>query len=120
MLSDLSPFIFTWILGVVESIPTKRRARLLVGILSTTPNIHVKIKGDKSLNKRDMSKLIQSMSEFGAEFIPKNKKHFPLNLISSEIPVAIDYIAGNSAQIKSAVILAKITALLICAEFPAI
>ena len=81
-------------------------ARLLIGILSTTPNIRVKIKGDKSLNKRDMSKLIQSMSEFGAEFIPKNKKHFPLNLISSEIPVAIDYIAGNSAQIKSAVILA--------------
>ena len=30
--------------------------RLLVGIISTTPGIQVKIKGDNSLNKRDMSK----------------------------------------------------------------
>ena len=27
-------------------------ARLLIGILSTTPNIKLKIKGDKSLNKK--------------------------------------------------------------------
>ena len=33
-------------------------ARLLIGILSTTPGIQVKIKGDKSLNKRNMSKII--------------------------------------------------------------
>ena len=32
-------------------------ARLLIGILSTTPNIQVKIKGDKSLSKRNMVKL---------------------------------------------------------------
>ena len=33
-------------------------ARLLIGILSTTPNIHVKVRGDHSLNKRSMKKLI--------------------------------------------------------------
>ena len=81
-------------------------ARLLVGILSTTPNIHVKIKGDRSLNNRSMLKLIKTMNEFGAEFFPKNKICFPLNLISSAMPVAIDHVAGSSAQIKSAVILA--------------
>ena len=81
-------------------------ARLLIGILSTTPNIHVKIKGDRSLNNRSMLKLIKTMNEFGAEFLPKNKIYFPLNLISSAMPVAIDHVAGNSAQIKSAVILA--------------
>ena len=31
-------------------------ARLLVGLLSTNPDIHVKIKGDHSLNKRSMKK----------------------------------------------------------------
>ena len=56
-------------------------ARLLIGILSTTPNIEIKIKGDHSLNKRNMKKLIELMSEFGAEFLPKNKFNFPLKLI---------------------------------------
>tara|TARA_Y100001958_G_C21212131_1_gene537757 strand:- start:518 stop:985 length:468 start_codon:yes stop_codon:yes gene_type:complete len=43
-------------------------SRLLVGVLSTTPNIKVKIKGDHSLNKRSMKKLIKLMSKFGAFF----------------------------------------------------
>ena len=46
------------------------------------------------------------MSEFGATFLPKNKTNFPLTLISSEIPIGIEYKAGVSAQLKSAVILA--------------
>jgi 3-phosphoshikimate 1-carboxyvinyltransferase len=81
-------------------------ARLLIGILSTTPEIEIKIKGDKSLNKRNMKKLIELMSEFGAEFLPKNRFNFPLKLISTEMPVCIKYRAGVSAQLKSAVILA--------------
>ena len=81
-------------------------ARLLIGILSTTPNIEVKIKGDHSLNKRNMKKLIDLMSNFGAIFLPKNKYTFPLKMISSEMPVGINYKAGVSAQLKSAVILA--------------
>ncbi len=81
-------------------------ARLLIGILSSTPNIEVKVGGDKSLNKRNMSSLINLMSKFGAEFYPKNKTNFPLKITSSAIPVGINYIAGVSAQLKSAVILA--------------
>tara|TARA_B100000575_G_scaffold292388_1_gene300600 strand:+ start:1187 stop:2530 length:1344 start_codon:yes stop_codon:yes gene_type:complete len=81
-------------------------SRLLVGVLSTTPNIKVKIKGDHSLNKRSMKKLIKLMSKFGAFFLPKNKFNFPLRLISSEMPIGIRYKAGVSAQLKSAVILA--------------
>ena len=81
-------------------------ARLLIGILSTTPNIKAKIKGDKSLNKRSMKKLILLMSEFGATFLPKNKFNFPLKLISTQMPIGIQYEAGISAQLKSAVILA--------------
>ena len=48
-------------------------ARLLIGVLSTTPNIELKMEGDHSLNKRSMKKLILLMSEFGASFHPKKK-----------------------------------------------
>ena len=85
-------------------------ARLLVGLLSTNPEIQVKIKGDSSLNKRNMSKLTGLMSKFGTTFLPKNKSTFPLTLISSEIPIGIEYRAGVSAQLKSAVMLAGLNA----------
>ncbi len=81
-------------------------ARLLIGILSTTPDIEVKIKGDNSLNKRSMEKLISLMSSFGATFLPKNKFFFPLKLNSTNLPIGIKYEAGVSAQLKSAVIFA--------------
>ena len=81
-------------------------SRLIISILSTTPDIEAKIQGDKSLNKRSMKKLIELMSEFGAEFLPKNKFNFPLKIISTEMPVGINYKAGVSAQLKSAVMLA--------------
>ena len=81
-------------------------ARLLIGILSTTPKIEVKIEGDRSLNKRNMKKLIELMSKYGAFFFPKNKTTLPLKLVSSEMPIGIKYLAGNSAQLKSAVIFA--------------
>jgi|TARA_B110000211_G_C14071297_1_gene550095 3-phosphoshikimate 1-carboxyvinyltransferase len=81
-------------------------ARLLIGILSTTPNIEVNIKGDHSLNKRNMKEIIKLMSKFGASFLPKNKFKFPLKLISTSFPIGINFKAGVSAQIKSAVMLA--------------
>ena len=83
-------------------------ARLLIGILTSNPNIEVKIKGDKSLNKRSMQTLIKQMERFGAEFLPRNKFYFPLKIVSSEIPIGIKYTSGKSAQIKSAVILAAL------------
>ncbi len=85
-------------------------ARLLIGILSSTPNIEIKLKGDHSLNKRSMKKLISLMSEFGAQFYPQKKYNFPLKLVSSNMPVGVRYEAGVSAQLKSAVILAALNA----------
>ena len=81
-------------------------ARLLIGVLATTPGLEIKMKGDKSLSKRSMQKLIEAVSKFGTFFLPENKFHFPLKLISSEMPIGINYTAGVSAQLKSAVILA--------------
>lgn len=81
-------------------------ARLILGILSTTPNMDLKVYGDKSLNKRNMKKLILLMSEFGAEFFPKKKYFFPLRIVSTNFPIGISYNSGTSAQLKSAVMLA--------------
>ena len=85
-------------------------ARLLIGVLSTTPDISVKIKGDSSLNKRSMKKLIILMTKFGAVFFPKNKFSLPLKITSTNLPVGIKYNSGVSAQLKSAVILAGLNA----------
>ena len=54
--------------------------RLLSSIIATTPNIEVVLTGDQSLKKRNMSKLISLMNEFGAEFYPKNKVFLPLKI----------------------------------------
>ena len=48
--------------------------RLMSSIISTTPNIEVSLSGDSSLKKRNMSKLITLLNEFGAETYPKNIK----------------------------------------------
>ena len=53
-----------------------------------------------------MKRLIELMSEFGAEFQPQKKFNFPLKLISTELPLGIKYNSGVSAQLKSAVMLA--------------
>ena len=81
-------------------------ARLLIGLLSTTPNINLNLTGDHSLKKRSMKKLILIMSKFGAHFQPKNKFNFPIKITSSKFPIGIKYLSGVSAQLKSAVILA--------------
>ena len=85
-------------------------SRLIQGCIATNPNIQVKLVGDRSLSKRNMKKTIKAMEEFGAEYFPKNKFHFPLTMVSSELPIGIKHIAGISSQIKSAVILAGLNA----------
>ncbi len=53
-----------------------------------------------------MKKIIELMSKFGASFFPKQKFKFPLKMTSTEMPIGINYNAGVSAQLKSAVIFA--------------
>ena len=83
-------------------------ARLITGLLSTNPGIQVKLNGDNSLRKRNMSKLISLLSMFGADFYPIGKKTFPLTLIASEMPIGINFTSETSAQLKSACILAAL------------
>ena len=83
-------------------------SRLMIGALCSTPNIQVKVIGDHSLNKRSMKKLINLMEKFGASFFPKNKFTFPLKVVSSKMPIGIQYKTDISAQLKSAIILAAL------------
>ncbi len=81
-------------------------ARLITGIISSTPNLLLKLQGDHSLNKRNMKSLVKLLEKFGAEFIPKNKFYLPLKIKSTNFPIGITYKAGSSAQLKSSVIFA--------------
>lgn len=85
-------------------------ARLLSGILSTHPIFSV-MTGDGSLRKRPMARVIEPLSQTGAQFFTRNKGRLPMavkgvedaNPISYRLPVA-------SAQVKSAILLAGLNA----------
>ena len=66
--------------------------RLGSGLLSTSPDLSLKITGDKSLQKRNLKTLIHALSKFGAFFYPEKKSHLPLKLISSNISTGIKYV----------------------------
>ncbi|MGY9006636.1 MAG: 3-phosphoshikimate 1-carboxyvinyltransferase [Alphaproteobacteria bacterium] len=81
-------------------------ARLLMGILGTHP-ITAQITGDHSLVERPMSRIIEPLSQMGAEFTARSGGRLPLTLQGSRMPVPITYrLPVPSAQVKSAIILA--------------
>ena len=53
-----------------------------------------------------MKKLILLMNKFGSTFLPKKKFNLPFKIISTNLPIGINYRAGVSAQLKDAVIFA--------------
>ena len=84
-------------------------ARLITSTLINSPNF-IKITGDNSLKKRDMKRIIEPLQEFGATF-KKNKGTLPLSIKGSKHIKPINYqeLLG-SAQCKSAVMLAALSA----------
>jgi len=82
-------------------------ARLILGLLVKSKN-KIKITGDRSLSKRDFSRVIKPLKKFGAQFNSKNNS-LPLEIIGSEFlrPIKYNEIKG-SAQCKSAVMLAAL------------
>jgi len=85
--------------------PNSEISRKLAEVDSTQIRADLGLNPSVRYSGRNMKKLIKLMSEFGAEFLPKNKFNFPLKLVSTEMPVCIKYKSGISAQLKSAVIL---------------
>ena len=82
-------------------------ARLILGLLINAKN-EIKIIGDKSLSKRDFSRITEPLKEFGVN-IYSNKKSLPVKILGSEFLRPINYkeLLG-SAQCKSSVMLAAI------------
>ena len=82
-------------------------ARLILGLLINSKN-WIKIKGDKSLSKRDFKRIIDPLKLFGAN-INSNKTGLPVNIVGSDYLRPIDYHEKlGSAQCKSAVMLAAL------------
>ena len=70
----------------------------------------IKITGDKSLSKRDMKRIIEPLTEFGATFYPKNKYTLPLYIKGSNYLTPINYLElKGSSQCKSSVMLAALS-----------
>ena len=78
---------------------------ILMGFLTTSSNINVKIFGDKSLNSRSMKKFIEPLSKIGCIFTPKNKKNFPLIIQGTDFGLAQRHIlSSGSAQAKASIL----------------
>jgi 3-phosphoshikimate 1-carboxyvinyltransferase len=84
--------------------------RLLLGLLIKSPQ-KIKIIGDKSLSRRDFSRVTLPLQNFGAKFYYKKKNKLPLSIIGSQSPKGIKYLENKgSAQCKSSVMLAALNA----------
>ena len=82
--------------------------RLLTALLISSSK-KIKIIGDKSLSKRDMKRIIDPLTEFGATFYPKNKNTLPLYIKGSNYLTPINYLElKGSSQCKSSVMLAAL------------
>ena len=84
--------------------------RLILGLLIKTPH-RIKLIGDKSLSKRDFSRVTIPLEKFGAQFYHKTKDKLPLSILGSQSAKGIKYLESKgSAQCKSTVMLAGLNA----------
>ena len=82
--------------------------RLLLPLLIKSP-YKIKMVGDKSLSKRDFSRVIKPLKNMGVNFYPQNKKTLPIYIKGSKYLRPIKYIENRgSAQCKSCVMLAAL------------
>jgi len=80
--------------------------RLLMGLVASHP-IMATFTGDASLSKRPMNRVIEPLSQMGAEFTSSPGGRLPLMLRGICPAVPIDYrLPVASAQVKSAILLA--------------
>ena len=82
-------------------------ARLILGLLVKVEKV-VKLVGDKSLSKRDFSRITEPLKEFGVNIKSKGNS-LPVEILGTKFLTPIDYIeTRGSAQCKSAVMLAAL------------
>jgi 3-phosphoshikimate 1-carboxyvinyltransferase len=82
-------------------------SRLILGLLVHSSKM-IKIKGDKSLSKRDFLRVTKPLKNFGANFFSNNGK-LPISIMGTNNPKPITYYEKKgSAQCKSSVMLAAL------------
>jgi len=87
--------------------------RLILGLLIKSPK-KIKIIGDKSLSKRDFSRVTTPLGKFGVKFSYKIKNKLPLTIHGTQSAKGIKYFENKgSAQCKSSVMLAALDVLTI-------
>ena len=81
--------------------------RLIMGLLTHT-KYAIKLKGDKSLSKRDFMRIIKPLKKFGAKF-KSNLGKLPVTIRGTNNPSPIFYNeTKGSAQVKSSLMLAAL------------
>tara|TARA_B100000787_G_scaffold127664_1_gene96740 strand:+ start:787 stop:2106 length:1320 start_codon:yes stop_codon:yes gene_type:complete len=84
--------------------------RLILGLLIKSPK-KIKIIGDKSLSKRDFSRVTTPLEKFGVKFHYKTKNKLPLSILGTQKAKGIKYLENKgSAQCKSSIMLAALNA----------
>ena len=82
--------------------------RLIIPLISLSPN-KIKLIGDKSLSKRDFSRIIEPLKKLGVSFFPRNKKRLPLIIKGAKKIQTINYLEKKgSAQCKTAIMFASL------------
>ena len=85
-------------------------ARLILGAIMGS-NILVNIKGDYSLSKRPMARILNPIKLMGAKIISSNDNKLPITIKGPKDVLAINYHSKiSSAQIKSSILLAGLAA----------
>ncbi|WP_440672440.1 3-phosphoshikimate 1-carboxyvinyltransferase [Candidatus Pelagibacter sp. HIMB1715] len=80
--------------------------RLILGLIINNPG-PISLTGDKSLSKRDFSRITEPLSKFGARFKLRNNNFLPLKMYGSSKLKPIKYVENKgSAQCKSSIIFA--------------
>ena len=82
--------------------------RLILSLLIKSP-YKIKIVGDKSLSKRDFSRVIEPLKKIGVNFYPPQKSKLPFYLKGSNYLRPINYHENKgSAQCKTSIMLASL------------
>ena len=86
-------------------------SRLILGLLIKSPE-KIRIIGDKSLSKRDFSRITIPLQKFGVKFFYKIKNRLPLAMLGTQSAKGINYLENKgSAQCKSSVMFAALNSL---------
>ena len=82
--------------------------RLILSLLIKSP-YKIKVIGDKSLSRRDFSRVINPLNEIGVKFYPRGKKKLPISILGSNYLRPISYFEKKgSAQCKTCVMFASL------------